>query len=346
MAAEYYTKRSALRRLEKGEPIRGVFGISDVELRTTASGDNFVDLKVFDCVGPLDARIWDYQAGDETQFRVGGCIDIKNGEADWWRNKLQIKIKRYKVKQPSKEEQREIIPCSPRDPDELWENLICTLKGTKTVDEQEYGPLGIQDTYLRQLLRAYFHDKDFLSKFKTWPAAKMYHHNYKHGLLEHTTDMVQTASAFCQLPAYRQCNRDIVMVGALLHDTGKLTELSYENGAITTADYGQLLPHCVSGITLLAEKCRSIEGFPPKLYVKLGHIIASHHKELDWGAIVEPKTPEAALVHNIDAADSEGQTYRSLADQYASDPHTSFTYAKRFRASILVNDDNLRIERI
>src|SRR5690348_7161152 len=58
------------------------------------------------------------------------------------------------------------------------------------------------------------------AQFRDAPAAKHYHHAYRHGLLDHTLTVAQAVSALSAI--FHGVNRDVALTGALLHDLGKL----------------------------------------------------------------------------------------------------------------------------
>jgi 3'-5' exoribonuclease len=109
--------------------------------------------------------------------------------------------------------------------------------------------------------------------------------------------------------------RDLIVAGLVLHDIGKIEELSYKTG-IRYTTRGQLLGHISIGAEMVSEKIRSIPDFPVVLRDQLLHIILSHHGELQFGSPKEPIFPEALVVHHLDNLDSKLQSMRT---QYAAD---------------------------
>jgi 3'-5' exoribonuclease len=134
------------------------------------------------------------------------------------------------------------------------------------------------------------------------PAAKAMHHAYRGGLLEHVVSMAELGRLVCS--HYGELDRDLVLVGVLFHDLGKLREL----GAMPANDYtleGRLIGHVVIGRDLLIERCAAIEGFPADLRMLLEHMILSHQGKKEFASPVEPMTPEALALHFIDDLDSK-----------------------------------------
>ena len=144
------------------------------------------------------------------------------------------------------------------------------------------------------------------------PAAKAMHHAYLGGLLEHTVSMAELALEVCD--HYRDVDRDLVLVGVLFHDLGKIVEL----GAMPANDYtlpGRLVGHVVIGRDLLRERCAAIDGFPEDVQLHLEHLVLSHQGRREYGAPVEPMTLEALVLHFIDDLDSKINQFRNQRRQ-------------------------------
>src|SRR5581483_9451440 len=99
----------------------------------------------------------------------------------------------------------------------------------------------------------------------------------------------------------------------ILHDIGKIYELSYERG-FTYSDEGQLLGHMLIGVRMVSDKLRDIPDFPPRLRSLIEHMIISHHGHLEFGSPKLPVFPEAVLLHYLDDLDSKMECMRRLLD--------------------------------
>ena len=113
---------------------------------------------------------------------------------------------------------------------------------------------------------------------------------------------------------YAKLDTDLLLLGVLFHDLGKLEEL----GAMPANDYtrpGRLVGHIVMGRDLLLERCAAIEGFPADLQLHLEHLVLSHHGELEFGSPVLPMTPEAFTLAFIDNLDSKLAQLWQVAEQ-------------------------------
>jgi 3'-5' exoribonuclease len=151
-------------------------------------------------------------------------------------------------------------------------------------------------------VESFFADHAFISRFKKVPAAKMFHHSYLGGLLEHTLSVSQMAVAASD--HYPDLDGDLLLAGAILHDIGKTEELDFER-TIDYSDQGRLLGHIVLGVMMLEKKLTLFKEFPPELAMRLKHLILSHHGEFDFGSPKRPKFLEAFALHLIDDLDAK-----------------------------------------
>ena len=145
-------------------------------------------------------------------------------------------------------------------------------------------------------------DEEIARRLRVAPAAKFFHHAYQGGLLEHVASLCTLAQIITT--RFFWINQDLLVAGAVLHDLGKIYELSYERAFGYTLQ-GNLVGHIAIGLSLMEERIRSLRDFPQGLQVLLEHLILSHHGELEHGSPVEPRFPEAVLFHQLDEMDSK-----------------------------------------
>jgi 3'-5' exoribonuclease len=184
---------------------------------------------------------------------------------------------------------------------------------------------GIGNPHLKALIESLLGDERVAALYQRAPAAKTVHHAYLGGLLEHVLSMCALAGFTAS--HYQGIDRDLLMAGALLHDIGKIHELSYERGFAYTTE-GQLLGHITMGICMVEEKLRALPDFPPRLRVLVEHMILSHHGRLEFGSPKEPLFPEAQLLHHLDDMDSKMECLRSLIahDRQVEGEWTGFSH--------------------
>jgi 3'-5' exoribonuclease len=172
------------------------------------------------------------------------------------------------------------------------------------------------------LLADLFADPAFADAFGMAPAAKHIHHAVLGGLLEHTASVV----GLCRLLAeyYPALNRDLLLAAAILHDVGKVRELSWDR-VFDYTDAGRLVGHITLGVLLVEERIRAIPDFPPALAQTLIHCILSHHGELAWGSPKRPKTLEAMALHYAEDLDGKVNAFLAFAQRYPDPQHPGWT---------------------
>ena len=157
----------------------------------------------------------------------------------------------------------------------------------------------VQSPHLGMLLeRLLGHGTPTWQLFRDAPAAKRYHHAYRHGLLDHSVTVAQAVSALSAI--FGGVNRDVALTGALLHDIGKLDAYGRVGDEIEMTDAGRLHGEIVLGYGRVRDEIAEIADFPFELSQALLHIILSHHGSLEHGSPVVPCTREATLVHMAD----------------------------------------------
>ena len=121
------------------------------------------------------------------------------------------------------------------------------------------------------------------------------------GLLYHTLCMADMASLIASY--YDNIDRDILITGVLLHDVGKVVELSGPIATKYTLE-GKLLGH----ISIMAAEIRRVArelNINSETPILLEHMILSHHGSKEFGSPVLPLTREAVILHFVDDLDSK-----------------------------------------
>ena len=175
----------------------------------------------------------------------------------------------------------------------------------------------LKNPFVKQLILSVLEDPDLIPAFKRAPAAKSNHHAWVGGLLEHVLKLCKVGRDV--LRHYPEVQPDLVLAGLILHDFGKIQELTAER-SFEYSDKGQLVGHMMIGIEIILKKSSQISGFPDKILHHLEHIILSHHGFLEYGSPKEPMTLEALMVHHLDNMDSKLQGFLDvLARETAGD---------------------------
>ena len=193
-----------------------------------------------------------------------------------------------------------LVPSAPKDADDM--GLV--IKGAiASMQDQDYYNICVSIL------------KKYEDEFKRIPAGKSVHHAFAHGLLMHTSNMVNAAIGLAGI--YKDfINRDLLLAGTILHDIGKIKEFDLSQLGLVSqySVQGQLMGHLVIGaqeVALAAKECGVSEGKS----MLLQHLLLSHHGEPDFGAAIRPVCAEAFLLHSIDAMDARMETYREQLDK-------------------------------
>jgi 3'-5' exoribonuclease len=272
--------------------ITGFFVAGWKQVRTNRDGGRYFALTLQDHTGQIEARMWEIDEAGE--FEAGDVVKVL-GDVSRFNEKLQIKVNKIRRAAPGEYELGDFVPQSERDIAEMW----VELEGWAT---------SLRDPDLKALVEAFLNDAEIAVALKQAPAAKSMHHAWMGGLLEHILSLM----GLCELAAqhYPEVNRDLLLTGVVLHDIGKLRELSWG----TSFDYtleGQLLGHITIGIGMIEQKIGSIPNFPAAKRLLVEHLVLSHHGEYEFGSPKLPMTPEAMLLHYLDNLDAKMQTVRS-----------------------------------
>ena len=171
----------------------------------------------------------------------------------------------------------------------------------------------LKDKYLKLLFNEFLKDEIFLNNFMVSPAALSYHHAYSGGLLEHSVNVAKICEALYSLYP-KKLNKDLIMVGAILHDMGKIEEYKTTTN-IKITEKGMLQGHITLGVEMALDKINKIPNFPELTKNKLLHILLSHHGKKEYGSPVEPSFPEAVVVYYADEADSKIKLYVELKEK-------------------------------
>jgi len=281
--------------LKEGVVVQQYFLVRQAESRTDKSGKPFLSLVLGDKSGVMVARVWsDVLTKCPGPFAPGDAVGVQ-GKVDSYKGELQLNLRyintveglRALGKDLKEYEPELLYQATPFDRQELWQELW-------HLADSQIGP-PLQELVLKLLDR-------YREEFLVCPAARLYHHPYLGGLLEHTCTVSRHALA--SLTIYPDLNRDLVLAGAILHDLGKVKELANPPAPEATVP-GRLLGHIVLGWDLVRSEAQAMQFPDPVLLLQLEHIILSHHGSMEFGSPIPPKTREALLVNYLDDLDAK-----------------------------------------
>jgi len=284
------------------DPVNAVFLVKDKIMAMAKNGKPYMNLRLMDKSGEVDAKIWDNVDSLDKLFERDDFVQVR-GKASVYLNKLQVVVAEIGRMAEDQVDLADFLPESPRDREEMWQELAAVVAA-------------IVNPHLRGLMEAFLADEPLMALYCKAPAAKGMHHVYLGGLLEHSLALVKLVKTI--VPLYEGLNEDLLVVGALLHDVGKTHEMSFER-AFDYTDAGKLLGHITIGVELVEEKIRLVDGFPRELSMLLKHMLLSHHGLYEYGSPKRPKTVEATILNYLDDMDSKINGIRShMARESAS----------------------------
>ena len=270
------------------DPVNSVFLVKDKILAMAKNGKPYMNLRLMDKSGDVEAKVWDNTELLDKQFEKDDFVNVR-GKASVYMNKMQVVIAEITRVPEEQVVLADFLPESPRDGAEMRQELTDTVTA-------------LVNPHLRRLMDSFLADEAFMSLYCQAPAAKGMHHVYLGGLLEHSLSLVKLVKNI--VPLYSGINEDLLIVGALLHDVGKIYEMSFSR-AIDYTDAGKLLGHITIGVELVAEKIHQVDGFPRELSLLLKHMLLSHHGQYEYGSPKRPKTVEATILNYLDDLDSK-----------------------------------------
>ena len=287
----------------------GYFLCAQKDVRPGRNGE-FVSILLQDTTGTISAKLFDDVERLKAEFDTGDFVKVQ-GRGNLYNGRLQFiveKIRRVhaELDRASGFREEDCIPCAPRPVDEMWAEFQLVV-------------LAVRDPHLRELLLRVSQQHE--SRLRLWPAARIIHHAYRGGFLEH---ILKIADVGRLLAEKYEANVDLVVAGAILHDLGKLEELEYDCAVSYSRD-GNLVGHITLGVLMVREVVRGITGFPDDLRTHLEHLIVSHHGTREYGSPVEPMTVEAFILSMADDLDAKvNQIRRAIADDIGEGEFTGY----------------------
>jgi 3'-5' exoribonuclease len=290
-------KQSFVSSLQDGQTVTTHFLVCAKEIRSTREGKAYLRLELGDATGRVEARMWEGFDRSAASFERDDFVKVQ-ARVENYRSKLQLAIEKIRRAEESEVDPADFFAHTKENIDEMYANLLQVVAS-------------VGNPWLRQLLENIVQDPEIIPRLKRAPAAKVMHHAYYGGLLEHILSLCNLCRAV--LGHYPEADADLLLAGAVLHDVGKLQELSYER-SLGYTDEGQLLGHILIEYELVAKKMDAIEGFPPALRTLVLHMLVSHHGQYEFGSPKLPMFREALLLHYLDDLDSKMAAMRSALD--------------------------------
>lgn len=280
-----------IKDLKSGLHLDGAqFLIGEVKNCVSNSGKPYLNISLQDNTGKLDAKKWEVLPGDENIFVAGNVVSLK-GDVNLYNNALQFKILSGEVVPAEMVDVSKFVESAPASYEELKKDLDAFVDS-------------IEDKDIHLLLSSLIKENE--NAYLTYPAAAKNHHAYANGLLFHSVSMARLADQIVKL--YPSLNRDLLIAGTLLHDLGKVKELS---GVVATSytTEGRLMGHLVIASEMIDRKAKEL-GLESEQILLLKHMMISHHGKLEFGAAKLPETREALALSIIDDFDAKMEMLR------------------------------------
>lgn len=292
--------RRFVSQLAHQEPVDQVFLASDKQLRPNRAGNLYLQVDLSDRSGSINARMWNASENDYRAFENGDYVRV-DGATQLFQGTIQLIATSIRKAAPADINEEDFLTLGSKQLEKLTARLAGFLRRMK-------------NPHLLNLAECFLMDDEFMRKFSRAPAGVKNHHAYVGGLLEHVVSLLDLVSRIDGL--YPGVDTDLLLMGAFLHDMGKIDELTYERDFAYT-DEGQLIGHLVMAIGILERKLReaerlSGEAVPQELALRIKHMIVSHHGTYEYGSPKVPMTLEAVALHYLDNLDAKLQSFAQL----------------------------------
>lgn len=299
-------------KLSIGDTFDGFMLIREAKKGVASNGKPFLTLYFVDATGEIDAKLWDASKEDEATFTKEKVVKIV-GDIHEFRGKAQMRIKSIRPAQITDGVRiSDFLEKAPVDKEILQEKIM------EAVFE-------MQNPNIQRIVRAFI--KKYNEELFTYPAASRNHHAYVSGLAHHIVSMLKIGRQLCDI--YPELNKDLLYAGIILHDIGKLHELS---GVVSTSYTleGTLLGHISIMVTEIKEVAGelNIEG---EEVIVLQHLVLSHHGKPEWGSAKQPLVREAEILHLIDQIDAKMNMLNRVLDKTKPGEFTERLFAFDYR---------------
>lgn len=281
--------------LSKGDWVENDFLLSNAEVKETKAGKKYVDAYVENLEERVNVKLWNSDSVPEP-----GCVVHVVGVCEEFNNTLQIKATSITKTDGNP---YDFVLAADVSPKVLWSETVKLLNT-------------INNIWCNKLIHQFLDDEEIKARFLDYPAGVKVHGAYRYGLLEHTYFVMKICDSLCEI---YECNRDLCLTGAFLHDIGKIRELSGVIGTEYT-EIGNAVGHLGIGVMMVVEKAKQIEDFPEHILTNIVHLIASHHGEQEHGALKVPCMLESRILYAADSLDCFMKRTKESIGKNARDP--------------------------
>jgi 3'-5' exoribonuclease len=293
------------------QQITSFFLVHEKEVRNTREGKAYLRLELGDRSGTIEARMWDQFELAAKDINRDDFVKVQ-ARVELYKNRPQLAVLQLRLARPEEINLADYLPHTTADVEKMF------------VELREYAE-SIANPWLKKLVLNILSDPETARCYKRAPAAKVMHHAYLGGLLEHVVSLCGMARRVAT--HYPELDLDLLLTAAILHDVGKLEELCYERSIGYTTP-GQLLGHIVMELETVTRAMDKIEGFPAPLKTVVQHLLISHHGQYEFGSPKLPMIREAMVFHYLDDLDSKLAAVRvALTTPSGDDEWSSYSTA-------------------
>ncbi|HET6498326.1 MAG TPA: HD domain-containing protein [Coriobacteriia bacterium] len=288
-------KTQYVRELAEGTAVDSQFALFSKEMRSTRSREAYLALELGDRTGRIPAVCF-RPSSEAIALPSGGVIRVC-GVVTTYRGTKRVSAER--IEPASSYDPQDFIESSTRDPEEM----VAEFKALAAT---------VRDRDLRRILKGVFGEREFFEQFARCPGARVGHHARLCGLLEHSIAVATVCRTVSGV--YQGVDTDLLVTAALLHDVGRVDELTYQT-AVDRTDEGRLLGHAVLSERRVRDAAVRVRpGASARLVTQLSHAVLSHHGGDCAGAHPRPSTFEALLLSHADALDVGADGFLSSTD--------------------------------
>ena len=273
-------------KLNPGDSVENFFLIHRATQGVTAQGKDYMTLFLQDKSGDIEAKLWTVSKEDMQILKPETIVWVK-GDVINYRGRKQMKVNQFRLAKPEDGfKTQDFVAGAPLSPDEIQENISHYI-------------LDIENANLQRITRHLL--KKYQDKFFTYPAASSHHHNFASGLSYHVLTMLEIAKSLCNI--YPLLNRSLLYSSIILHDLGKVRELSGPVATTYTVE-GNLLGHISIASDEVAETAKVL-GIDGEEVMLLRHMILAHQGKMEFGSPKLPHLKEAEILYFIDNIDAK-----------------------------------------
>lgn len=293
---------------KEGERINTQLLISQLVRGTTNSGSPYLSLVLQDSTKSIEAKLWDVKPELEKQLEVGKVYEF-DIEVIKYKNNLQAKVLKVLPLPQADIDMELFVFKSPVAKDVLRNNI---QEGISMINNENIAKIvsGALNFYSNNVYE--------------YPAAAKIHHNFIGGLATHTSGMIKVAAALCTI--YPEIDRDYLLAGVIIHDLGKIEELSSPVVTEYTKE-GKLLGHISIMDARLLQIGKDLGLEDSEELLILRHMVLSHHGQFEYGSPVRPETLEAEILNLVDNIDAKVNTISKALDEIKQGEFTPKIFA-------------------